>query len=172
MDQDKDKDKDKASVEQDKQPQPEPAQAGSGWSMPAWLLSVLALLVGVLLGATVVGAGVVGDDDPELRSPRPPAGEAVAQGDRRGETSGDLLVRVPAPCLEAAETAKLAADEFDELAAAAQAFDARRLQELLNRFQQLQGTIEQQAKNCRAEAGEGLQSGSLVTGSPAATPSS
>ena len=151
--------------------------AGSdGRSTWTWLLPALAFVAGVALGAVVVAVGASGDDDdtvPGVTASSSP--EASATPDGAGNVtatpSGDALVRVPASCLDAADGAERAARQVDDVAAAVREFDARRLQELVDEFQQLQPEVQRLADQCRSAAGEGLGDGTLVTPAPAASAS-
>lgn len=139
-----------------------------GRSVWTWLLPALTLVAGVALGASVVAAGTAGDDDEEPRASVSAEPSDPAAGGSTSEE--DLLVRVPAACLQAADGAEEAAGQFDDVAEAVSALDAARLQELVDRFQQLQPEIQRQADECRSTAGAQLGDGTLVTPTPTPTP--
>ena len=144
------------------------ATPGRGLS---WLLPALTFVAGVALGAAVVAVGNVGggDDDPGA-DPAPTV--AARDGEQDPEPrSSDLLVTVPAACLATADGAESVGRSVDDLVQAAGELDARRLQELVDRFQQLQPEIERAARECRRAAAAEFQDGTLVTPSPVPSPS-
>lgn len=151
------------------QPGPESSQGRSVWS---WLLPALTLVAGVALGASVVAAGTAGDDGEESRASPSVSAEPSdpAAGAGASTSEEDLLVRVPAACLQAADGAEEAAGQFDDVAEAVGALDAGRLQELVDRFQQLQPEIQRHAEECRSTAGAQVGDGTLVTPTPTPTP--
>lgn len=120
-----------------------------------WLLPALTLVAGVALGASVVAATSGGGDGERPTAQASPSGQPAepVPTSTPGGSRDDLLVRVPASCLEAADRASEAAGQFDDVAEALGALDARRLQELVDRFQRLQPEIQRQADDCRLTAG-------------------
>ena len=141
---------------------------GSGLS---WLLPALTFVAGVALGVAVVAVGNIGagDDDPGA-DPAPTVSARDGEDDPEPRSS-DLLVTVPAACLAAADGAESVGRSVDDLVEAAGELDARRLQELVDRFQQLQPEVEQAARECRRAAAAEFQDGTLVTPSPVPSPS-
>lgn len=143
--------------------QPAKQPGRSRWT---WLLPALAFLAGLALGAAVIAAGTAGDDDAGAPLAAPTA-EPSPTGQASPEPT-DLVVTVPAVCVEAAELAEDAARQVDDVAAAARDFDARRLQELVDTLQELRPELEDRAAQCRDLAGEGLVGS--VTPSPTPAP--
>ena len=144
------------------------ATPGGGSRSWRWLLPALAFVAGVALGAVVVGVGNLGEDDVSAArvevSPSP-----EPRDDAEPSASSDVVVRVPGACLDAADGAEEAARQVDDVADAVRALDARRLQELVDRFQQLQPEVQRLADRCRELAGGRLAEGTLVTPEPAAS---
>lgn len=140
-------------------------QTGPGpWS---WLLPALTFLGGVALGGVVVGVGFAGGDSTPTQvtaSPSTLAAPTTSPG-----ANADVQVTVPGPCLDAADAAAQVARQLDEVANAAKNLDARRLQEIVNGFQQLQPKVQREAAQCRQLAGDRLQQGQLVTPVPSPT---
>lgn len=136
--------------------------------MPGWATAVATFVAGLLLGGVVVAIAQSGEDDDVPRaaptiSPSPsPSPEPTPAGN-------DVLIRVPGSCLQVAEEAETAVQGFDELAAAARDFDARELQDIVDRLQKLRPQIEALSTQCRDAAGEGLAEGSLVSPAPTTT---
>lgn len=118
-------------------------------------LPVLTFLAGAGITAAAFLIGGAGAD------PATPAGGAVAtppasQPDPAPqETDPALQVRVPAPCLEAAEYTDTVTAALGEIAQAARDLDARRLQETLDAVQRLSPDVEAAARQCRQLAAEG-----------------
>lgn len=138
-----------------------------------WLLPALTFLVGCLLGGVVVAAGAFdGDDDEPLRaapgaSQQPGDGE---DGPQPTPTSGDVVVRVPESCLQAADMATSAIGQIDRVVEAVRDLDARRLQEIVDQVQKLEPEVRRLADQCRSVSGERLQD--AVSPTPAASPTS
>lgn len=129
---------------------------GARW---LWLLPSLTFLVGLALGALVFGL----PDDP----PAPPAAAAEpSTGPEPSPSPGDLLVRVPEPCLAAAGAAEEAVAVVDRAVAAARSFDARGLQEAVGEAQRLRPRVEDLAGSCRSRAGQDVVLGDTVTQTP------
>jgi len=149
--------------------QGQPASGGASSSIPGWLLPVAALLAGLLLGGAAV-ALLQGDDDADpnraLSSPSPSTSSPEPR-----PTGSDVLIRAPGPCLEVADDAEIAVQALDEMAVAVRDFDARELQEILDRLQKLRPQVEAHAQQCREDTGRGLVEGDLVTPSPLPSPS-
>lgn len=129
---------------------------GSRWF---WVLPALTFLAGLALGALVIGAP---DDGP---APAPPDA-AGAPGLEPSAAPGDLLVRVPEPCLAVAEQAEEAVAVLDRAVRAVRSFDPRELQEVLDQAQGLRPGVEQLASDCRARAGRDVVGGDTVTSAP------
>lgn len=140
------------------------ADGSSGGSTLRWLLPALTFVAGVALGAAVIAVGNSGDDDAGLATAEPSAPPRP----QPSASQSDLLVRVPGICLDAIDSAEAATREVDDLVNAVREFDAARLQQLVDRFQELEITIRESAEGCRAVTGERLQDGTLVT--PSLTP--
>lgn len=141
--------------------------SGRSWS---WLLPALAFVAGVALGALVVGVGTLGDDAGSTSASGVTASPTAEPDPEEPRSSADVIVRVPGACLEAADGAEEAARQVDDVADAVRAFDARRLQELVDRFQQLQPEVQRLADRCRELSGGRLQEGTLVTPEAVPTP--
>jgi hypothetical protein len=152
-----------------------PPPAGKGESngpRPAWVLPALLFVAGLLLGGVAVAAADLGDDSEPVAtsSPSPsPSPSSSPSPSPTGTGTSDVNIRVPAPCIQVAEEADAAFDEVDALAAAIRDFDARELQEFLDRFQSLRPRIEGLSQQCRERASEGLVEGNLITPTPAPT---
>lgn len=135
-----------------------------------WLLPVLTFLVGCVLGGVVVGAGAFDGDDETVASPSttssPTSGDAEPS-----PTPNDLVITIPESCLQAAEAASEASQQFDDVVAAVRDLDARRLQEVVDSVQQAQPEAQRLAEQCRSVAGERLQDVEVVPGA-SPTPSS
>ena len=142
--------------------------AGGGGRSFSWLLPALAFVAGVALGAVVVGVGNLGGSD-EPRAADVATSPSPSEDDAEPTASSDVVVRVPGACLEAADGAEEAARQVDDVADAVRSFDARRLQELVDRFQQLQPEVQRLADRCRELAGDRLQEGTFVTPEPGAS---
>jgi hypothetical protein len=156
----------KGAVMSENSGSPEQRGHAGGSSVWVWLLPVGTFLLGALLAGLVVGAGSFGGGEdgsggaeevaePESTTASENPGEA-------GSTEGDVAVVIPRACLEAAENAEAAARQVDELVSAVREFDARALEELVDRFQKLQGDIERSGRECRDAAGGRLQDGRLI----------
>jgi len=79
----------------------------------------------------------------------------------------DLAIRIPAPCVQVAKEADAAFQDVDELAEAVRGFDARALQQFLERFQQVRPRIEALSQECQDRAASGVVEGDLVAPTPA-----
>ena len=133
---------------------------------PAWrrwsvVLPAVTFLLGLLLGAVVVAAS--GDDEQQAASVPPPAAPTPT-------AEGQLTVRVPAPCLRAADEAEQAYAVLEQGVAAARDLDARRLQELVDTVQRERPEAEALVRACREQAGAALASPAPSTaGAPSPT---
>lgn len=131
-----------------------------------WLLPALTFIAGVALGAVVVAVGSSGNDGGgTTASPPTPAPAPVGPSPARS----DLVVKIPGVCLDAIDSAEEATREVDDLVSAVRAFDAARLQALVDRFQELEVTIRASAEGCREVTGERLEDG-VGAPSPTAAP--
>lgn len=146
-------------------------ESGGRSSVWTWLLPALAFVAGVALGAVVVAVGASGGDDRQPDVSASPTSEPDAGAEPTSTAPSDAVVRVPAACLQAADAAEEAARQVDDLVEAVRVFDAGRLQELVDRFQELQPEVQRLADACREVAGDRLQDGDLVTPTPAPAPS-
>lgn len=142
--------------------------SSSTWT---WLLPVLTFLVGCVLGGVVVAAGG-SDADGERTAAPTPATTADQEEDGADPSPGptDLVVRVPQSCLDAADGATEATGQVDDVVAAVRDLDARRLQEIVDRIQQVQPRVQRLAEQCRSVAGQRLQDGELATSAPVPSP--
>ena len=134
---------------------------GPGRGRWSWLLPALTFLVGLALGGLVLG----GDGDPpRAAAPVPAGGEPSPPPD-----PGDLLVRVPEPCLRVADEAEQAVATLDRAVDAARSLDARRLQDVVDDVQRLRPRLEDLADRCRSRAGQDAGSGDTVGATPTPT---
>jgi hypothetical protein len=137
-------------------------------SVTTWLLPALAFVAGVALGAVVVAVGTTADGDAGLLAGDDATPTPTATADDSARE--DLIVRVPAACLDAADAAEQAARRVDDVVRAVGDLDARRLQELVDEFQRLEPVARTFAEQCRSFAGERLQDGLLVSPAPTGSP--
>ena len=147
-------------------PAPEPASTSSSpWT---WLLPVLTFLVGCLLGGAVIAAGAFGGDSSDVAAP---SASPEPEDDASPQPSPDgVVVRVPQACLDAADRAATVSSQAQDAVAAVRDLNARRLQEVVDSFQQLEPEVQRLADECRETAGDRLVEGELTTPAPAATP--
>lgn len=149
----------------------EPADSKSSRSSAlTWGVPLAALLAGALLGGGVV-ALVAGDDEVERPAALPSAPPSEAPLPESVPAGSDVLIRVPAPCVEVAGDAETTVQTFDQLATAVRDFDARELQEIVDRLQKLRPRVEALAEQCRNAAGRGIADGDLVIPAPLPSPS-
>lgn len=142
----------------------------SGSSTWTWLLPALAFLVGAALSAALF---VLGDtDDTAADAPLAgPTSEPTTDDDPPTDEE-EVVVQVPSVCVEAAELAQSVTAALGDVADAAGALDARRLQESLDVVQQLRPEVEATASACRDLALDGRIVTPDPTGSPTPSPSS
>lgn len=119
--------------------------AGSRWRRWSVLLPALTFVAGVALGAAVLGASTAQDDEGAVAAV--PAPTAVT-----APTPSDLLVRVPGPCLQAAEQAEQAYALVERGVAAARELDARGLADLVDEVQRQRPEAQAQVDACRSAA--------------------
>ena len=124
----------------------------SAWKSWSVLLPALTFLVGLALGAAVVGVASTSDDGVE----GPTAQESQEPSPSPSPTSSDLVVTIPAPCVEAAEKAELAFDVLQDAASAVRDLDARRLAEVVDLAQTEQEVVDRLVSECRAQSGNQL----------------
>lgn len=146
---------------------PEGAGPDSDNSVWTWAVPALAFVAGVVLGGVVVAAGASDDDDAGLSAAATAVPSAAASERASPRPSGDVVVRVPAACLNAIDKAEEAARRIDDVVAAVRALDAERLQELVDGFQQLQPDLERVSRACGETTGNRLSEGELVAPAPA-----
>lgn len=135
-----------------------PAEAdddrGGGWRRWSVLLPALTFLAGLLLGGAVIAATAT-DDGEERVAAAPTATPTVGSGQPQ-PTPTDLVVRVPGPCVQAAERAEVAYLILEEGVAAARDLDARRLAELVDRAQQERPEVEALVRQCQQATGDAI----------------
>lgn len=117
-----------------------------------WVVPALTFLIGLLVGGVVVGLTGVGDDltaggagqgADGSAEPGAPAATPGAPG------SGDRTVTVPAECIEVAERSQEALRLTREAAQALGDLDPRRVQEIVDRLQDLDPEVRALAAECR-----------------------
>lgn len=143
----------------------------SAWKRWSVLLPALTFLVGLALGAAVVGVASTSDDGVE----GPSAQQTAAPPLSPSPASSDLVVTIPAACVEAAEKAELAFDVLQDAASAVRDLDARRLAEVVDLAQAEQTEVDRLVNECRSQAGTQLLEPTPqppVQATPAPTPSS
>jgi hypothetical protein len=150
----------------------EPGHA-AGSSVWVWLLPVGTFLLGAVLAGAVVGAGALGGGEDgsggaeEVAEPESPA--ASTDPGEADSAEADVAVVIPRACVDAADNAEAAARLVDDVVSAVREFDARALEELVDRFQKLEGDIERSRRECREAAGGRLQDGELIMPVPPVT---
>lgn len=144
------------------------ADRGSSPPVLAWIVPVLAFLAGCLLSGIAVALIMSDDGEEDLAGAAPPPVAASPAPEPAAAPSPELVVRVPQSCLDAAASAVQVGEETENLVEAVRDLDARRLQELVDRFQQNQPGLQQAAQRCRQATDERIEDG--VTETPAPTP--
>lgn len=129
-----------------------PATGESAWQRWSVLLPALTFLVGLALGAAVVGVASTSDDGVE----GPSAQQSAAPAADPSPTPSDLVLTVPASCVEAADKAELAFNVLQDAASAVRDLDARRLAEVVDLAQSEQAEVDRLVTMCRTEAGTRL----------------
>ncbi len=127
------------------------ATAGPWWRRWSVLLPALTFLVGLLLGAAVIAASS-SDGDDEQAAPRAAAPAPTAPP----SPTGPFTVRVPGPCVQAADKAEQAYGLLEQGVAAARDLDARRLQELVDTVQRERPRVEALVRQCREQSAAAL----------------
>lgn len=140
-----------------------PSSGVDGRDAWTWLLPALTFLVGAGLSAALFALGDT--DDAELTAPAGPRSAEPTEGDLPSDEQ-EVVVRVPAACIEAAELAQTVISALSDVADAAAAFDARRLQESLDVVQQMRPEVEATASECRDLTADAR----IVTQDPTGTP--
>jgi len=113
---------------------------GPWWSSASVLAPVVALIIGLVLGAVVVGAG--------QSSRSPEDAETVTVTPSPDATGNDTAVVVPQECVQAAETLEEATDRLREVVGAVRDFSRDRLVELLNELEDLEAQAREEAVAC------------------------
>lgn len=111
-----------------------------------WMVPAATFLVGLLLGGLLVGVSMLGS---RPQTDRP---DAAAPAPSPTPTEGDVTVTVPAACVEAGELSTELLDLAGQAAGAIGDLDARALQDVVGRMQELDPLVRQAAGRCR-EAG-------------------
>lgn len=135
-----------------------------GRSVWTWLLPALTFLAGAALSAALFALGDTDDPVPSAPSAAPTADPT--EGDLSSDEQ-EVVVQVPAACVEAAELAQTVTSALGDVADAAGTLDARRLQESLDVVQQIRPEVEATATECRDLAADAR----IVTQDPTSTPS-
>lgn len=130
-----------------------------------WLLPALTFLVGAALSAGLFALGDTDDDADRATGRQSPSADPVTS-----PTPDELVVQVPAVCVEAAELAASVSTALGDVVDAAGALDARRLQESLDVVQQMRPEVEAASAGCRELAREGRIVTPDVTAPPTASP--
>lgn len=143
------------------------APASDGRSAWTWLLPVLTFVAGVALTAAILGLGSDSDTATSAAEPDPSPSPSPTES-TLSPADDELIIQVPAVCVEAAELAESVTAALSDVADAAGALDARRLQESLDVVQAIRPEVEATAQACRDIAADGR----IVTPStsPTATP--
>jgi len=122
-------------------------QEGARWRRWSVLLPALTFLAGLALGAAVLGASTTQDRTPAASPPPSPTPTP---------TPTELLVRVPGPCLEAAERAEQAYALVEQGVKAARDLDARGLADLVDEVQRQRPEVQALVEACREAAGDAV----------------
>jgi hypothetical protein len=119
------------------------------------VLPTVTFLVGLLLGGVLVWVSGLGNGDDESAANGDAGSE---QPDTPADTatdgqSPDRTVVIPGSCVEAAQRAQEVLDLVQQFAAAARDLDARQLQTLVDRMQDLDPLVRDAATSCQEDAG-------------------
>jgi len=117
-----------------------------------WLLPALTFLVGAALSAALF---VLGDSDDTAGVDQATTGQSPSPQPGASPVPDELVVQVPAVCVEAAELADTVSKALGDVIDSAGALDARRLQESLDVVQQLRPEVEATSAACRDLALDG-----------------
>lgn len=118
-----------------------------------WLLPTLTFLVGLVLGGGLVALGS-NDAESAIGQPPPSSSAPTPSGVPSAGESGDGTVVVPQECVAAADTSLEVLDLVRKAVAAIGDLDARRLQEIVDRLQELDPEVTRLAETCRTEAAD------------------
>jgi len=121
-------------------------------SRPGWLLPLIALLSGLMLGAGImaaIGAANDGDANP-LADPTPSAGVEPSSA---APTPGTDGVIVPASCLQIADEGRSLSDTLARGVSAAQDLNALSLSSVVRDVGATQARLDELSADCRAAAG-------------------
>lgn len=142
----------------------------TGPSTWTWLLPALAFLAGAALSALLF---VVGDSDDgrQLGADGSDAAPGTASPTPSPLPEGELVLQVPAACVEAAELAETVTTALSDVVQAAGSLDARRLQEALDVVQQIRPEVEETSQECRDIAAQGTIVVPSESPSPSPSPS-
>lgn len=143
-------------------------EAGTSPPALAWIVPVLAFLAGCLLSGIAVALVMSDGDDEDPVVAAPTATSSTTPDPEATAPSPEVVVRVPQACLDAADSALEAGQEAEDVVAAVRDLDARRLQEIVDRFQQNEPALRQAAQRCRDTTDQRVEDGLVVT--PAPTP--
>lgn len=150
------------------QDQAAPPPSSSSAGTPRWIVPAAVFAAGLLLGAGAVA--LISADDGGSDQVATPAASPSPEPSPSPTDPADLAIRVPAPCVQVAEEADAAFQDVDELAEAVRGFDARALQQFLERFQQVRPRIEALSQECQERAASGVVEGDLVGPTPTPEP--
>lgn len=142
--------------------------ADGGKGVWFWLLPALTFLVGAALSAALFA---LGDTDDTADVDQATAGQSPSPEPDASPTPDELVVQVPAVCLEAAELAESVSSALGDVIDAAGALDARRLQESLDVVQQMRPEVEATSAACRDLALDGRIVTPDETAEPSVSPS-
>lgn len=153
------------------QDQGTPAPSGAAstgarrWVVPAALFAA-----GLLLGGGAVALTNANDSESDsvaapVASPSPSLEPSPSPAD-----PAELRLRIPAPCVQVAKEADAAFKDVDQLAEAVRGFDARALQQFLERFQEVRPRIEALSQDCQDRAATGVVEGDVNAPTPAPEP--
>lgn len=146
-------------------PDPRPTQQSRGprGASVFWLLPALTFVIGLLIGGIVVGLtgfgvdSAVGEQEPgDAAAGEPEEPEAPATPEPG--SSPDRTITVPGECLQVAERSQEALTLTQEAAQALGELDARRLQGIVDRLQDLEPQVRELAAACQ-EAGGNVDGG-------------
>lgn len=142
--------------------------AGDSSPALAWVVPVLAFLAGCLLSGIAV-ALVMSNTDDEVPVTAAPTVEPSLAPDSAEAPPPEVVVRVPESCLDAADGALEVGREAEQLVAAVRDLDARRLQEIVERFQRNQPGLQQLARRCQDATDQRIEDGATDPPTPTST---
>jgi len=151
------------------------ATSGSGprrspWSAraPRWWVSAAVFCAGVLVG--VLGTGLLSASPVVVIASEEAQGAAAGAGGAVPPGGAGAGIAVNEACLRAVNGAEDAVRVIDDLAVAAGALDAARLDEVVQRLQPVQARLEQDVSRCRVLTGATTGPTVSPTVSPTASP--